>query len=205
MLALMISISMLLLSPLLFMIAIQFQKVWMFLEKILGLVIAAIVVLHLIPDSIALSGWKSLALAFLGLFLPIMMEKSWHKKAHSIHFFALIIGVLGLAMHGVMDGAALAMSSVSRGGLLLPLSIVVHNLPLGILIYSVFYPEYGFKLPSFFTLALIVAMVLGYMGGTQFFSLRENIVYVGLFQAFIAGSLLHVVFDRHDDEHDHVH
>ncbi len=202
MIALGVSVAMFLLSPVLFLIAIQFKKIWSVIEALLAVGIVAIVVLQLIPESINLAGWSTLLFAFAGLFLPSLLERLWKNKAHSIHFAALLVGILGLAFHGVLDGMALALSS-QQGNWLLPFTIILHNLPLGIVVYAAFYEEHGFKLPFVFTMAFIVAMISGFFAGEHFFALRQNIGFVGFFQAFFSGSLLHVIFDRHDEHHDH--
>src|SRR4051812_22000565 len=120
MFALLISIFTLVLSPLLYFAAIQYKKVWVVVERILALSIGAVVVLHLIPESVIMSGWSAIPLAFLGLFLPSVLERFWQRKAESIHFVALAIGVLGLGLHGIMDGAALALAALEKKSYFLP-------------------------------------------------------------------------------------
>lgn len=203
----MVSVAMLLISPLLFALAQRYQKVWRVFDKFLSLSVSILVVFHLLPDSFALSGGPAIAFAFAGLFLPSLLERFWKTRAHSIHRLALIIGVLGLSVHGAMDGAALALSTWSPSGAWLTFSVILHNLPLGVLIYAGFVPEFGYKLPTFFLLFFSLAMILGYNLAQPWFAFQQQdgAFSIGLFQAFIAGSLLHIIFDKHEHDHNHEH
>ena len=200
MIPLITSLSLLFLSPALYRAAIRIKKVWSAMEKLISITMTALVVLHLLPESIHIVGWTAVALAFLGLFLPGFLERLWKKGAEQVHLVSITLSILGLSVHGLMDGAALATPMSSSNTL--PLAVVLHSLPAGLLMCSIFYLN-----PQKWLLPLLIAILglatlLGYFAGTQYLNLQEHAYFFAAFQAFVAGSFLHITFDRHDHVHE---
>ena len=206
MLPLVASISMLALAPLLYKIASHFQVFWSYTHKILVSTVTSLVVLHLLPESIRTAGWLSLVGAFAGLWLPPLLERLWSSRAHTVHLTSLLIAVLGLGIHGMMDGAALSSPQFSMGSqansLILKWAVILHRLPAALLLWTLFYPKKGPLLPSVLLLILGLATVAGYSLGTQFLENLNDATFYYHFQALVSGSLLHIAFDTHD-EHKH--
>lgn len=205
MISLVISLAMLALAPLIYNIATYFQEFWKYTKKILIMLVTSLVVLHLLPESIRITGWQATGMAFFGLFLPSLLERLWSKKAEKVHFFSIMLAIFGLAVHGIMDGAALVNPSISKfqgGGTMLQWLVVLHRLPAALLIWSLFYPEKGALFPGILLAALGASTLLGYaLGGKVLEQIQDFNTYYN-FQALVAGSLLHIAFDRHD-EHSH--
>ena len=87
----------------------------------------------------------------------------------------------------------------------LPLAIVLHRLPVGLLIWWALYPKYGALAPSG-VLAFISAMTFtGYVYSVDILASLNGATGFGLFQALVAGSLLHLTFDRHSDRRNDRH
>ena len=81
----------------------------------------------------------------------------------------------------------------------LPLAIVLHRIPVGLLIWWTMYPKYGALAPTA-VLSFISAMTLaGYVYSADMFASFDGATGFGLFQALVAGSLLHLTFDRHGE------
>ena len=196
MIPLITSLGLLFIAPFIYGAALQFKKVWSAIEKIMNALVTALVVFHLLPESIMIVGWPAVALAFVGLFLPGLLERLWTKGAEQIHLASIGLSLLGLIVHGLMDGAALA--TPAAPGNSLPLAVVLHTLPAGILICSIFYPRSQKYVPPILLGTLALATVFGFIAGGRFFSLQEHAYYFAAFQAIVAGSFLHITFDYHN-------
>ncbi len=204
MIPLITSLALLFISPFLYKAAIRVKKVWAAVEKLMNITVTALVVLHLLPESINIVGWSAVVFAMLGLFLPGTLERLWKKGAERVHLVSIVLSLIGLIIHGLMDGAALATPITSSNSL--PLAVVLHTLPAGILMCSIFYPRSQKYVPPILLLTLGLSTLFGYFAGGQFFSLQEHSSYLAWFQAFVAGSFLHITFDLHDAHgHDHHH
>jgi uncharacterized membrane protein YraQ (UPF0718 family) len=176
----------------------------------------------LLPEVLHSGGWPSLVFAALGLFLPTWVEKRFHGLERNTHRAALAIGLLGLLIHEVVDGVALSVSGTvpidpnAAGALLgqghahvhdhaagldahhpidLPLAVVLHRLPVAITVWWLVERNFG-KFSAAATLVLMgLATVLGYSFGESSRSWIEG-TGAAWFQAFVVGSLLHVVVHR---------
>ncbi|MFK7827374.1 MAG: hypothetical protein AB8G05_24735 [Oligoflexales bacterium] len=203
MLPLTASISMLALAPLLYKIASHFQVFWSYTHKILVSTVTSLVVLHLLPESIRTAGWLTLVGAFAGLWLPPLLERLWSSKAHTVHLTSLLIAILGLTIHGMMDGAALSSPqfaiSSQTNSLILKWAVILHRLPAALLLWSLFYPKKGGLFPTFLLAVLGIATIIGYSFGSQFLESLNDVTYYYHFQALVSGSLLHIAFDTHED------
>jgi uncharacterized protein len=209
-----ISLAILVAAPWIYFSARYFQRVWRLIDKALMLIILALVLGHLLPESFHYLGFITIFYALAGLVLPSLLERMWSKNAGRIHFIPVILAITGLCFHGVMDGAALVsktghcdhchLHSHSDNGLWLQLAVILHRLPDALFLWGVFYPKKGPKFASFLLFALGAATVVGYFLGEQIFALinhDSSIIYA--FQAIVAGSLLHIAIDSHDHFHHH--
>jgi len=205
MIPLITSLGLLFIAPFLYSAAIRVKKVWSAIEKLMNIVVTALVVLHLLPESIHIVGWYAVALAFVGLFLPGLLERLWERGAERVHLVSIILSLIGLIIHGLMDGAALATPVTSSNSL--PLAVVLHTLPAGMLICSIFYPRSQKYVPPILLATLGLSTLFGFFAGARFFDLQEHSSYFAAFQAFVAGSFLHITFDLHEphSHHGHIH
>ena len=132
------------------------------MENLLVLLVSSLVVFHLLPESIHLVGYKALFLAALGLFLPSLLERSFKGFADQVHHASILAAVVGLAVHGITDGAALAMPSCSLCcSSSLKAAVLLHRLPVGILIWSLFQKSKG----SLYTFGILGLLALGTLLG----------------------------------------
>src|SRR5690242_18582162 len=130
--ALLISLLMLALAPILYALAGKAQRFWHLLDYIIVSTVTALVVLHLLPEAIRAIGVWAVGLALLGLFLPSLSERLFSTHAGQIHVLSVGIGVFGLAGHGMLDGAALAVRAPVDGSLpWLTLAVLLHRIPAG--------------------------------------------------------------------------
>lgn len=195
---LIVSLAMLALSPLVYHGATRFKRTWGAIERVLALTVTFLVVIHLLPESILIGGKICAVFALVGLFLPSMLEHIWHDRADKIHIASLAVALLGLALHGMMDGAALATRPGMPGANTLPMAVILHRLPVGVLIWSIFIPR-GWKVPAILLTAEAIATIAGFSLGEVLLPSpgSPNAIYVAYFQSIVAGSLLHAGFDHH--------
>ncbi len=203
MISLITSLGLLFIAPFLYRAAIRVKRVWSAVEKLMNITVTALVVLHLLPESIHIVGWPAIVFAFIGLFLPGLLERLWERGAEQVHLVSIMLSLIGLIIHGLLDGAALATPVSSSNNL--PLAVVLHTLPAGMLICSIFYPRSQKYVPPILLGTLGVSTLLGFFAGSRFFSMQEHAAYFAAFQAFVAGSFLHITFDTHDPHKGHKH
>lgn len=190
MLLLILSLAALALGPLLYVLGTKRDGVREGLDGFVFVSIAGLVIFHVIPEVMEVAGMWALGFAALGLFGPLVFERYVKKLAREAHALALVLGMLGTVLHGLIDGMALS-SSTGFGAL--GLAVLVHRLPVGLAVWWLLKPQKGLKAALTVLISIGVATIVGY-------SLAEGSVDrvhgfgAMCFQALVAGSLLHVVF-----------
>ncbi len=200
MIYLVLSNLMLLVGPLLYSyLRPQSQKIQ---DRII-IAISLVTIAILGPECLAAGGWLAAAVLLSGFMLPSVLERLWARFAGTVHKVPFLIGLAGLLLHGLLDGAALG-----SGGSVhlhsLPLAVVFHRFPDGLFIWSLLYPRFGFRLPSILLVLVMVVTWAGFEFTDMIIDLHDH-RSVAAFQAFVVGSLLHLVLDRHGRSDHHVH
>jgi len=142
-----------------------------------------------------------LAAAVAGLAIPSIAERISHALHRHTDELALIMGVSGLSLHALLEGAALAPGE-SGIAFAFGLAIVLHRIPVGLVIWWLVRPRYGVAAGLMGVGAIVVVTLAGYALGSEMLSGVHG-SGAGLYQAFVSGSLVHVVF--HQGRHDHTH
>lgn len=167
------------------------------LDGFVFVAIGGLILLHVLPESVALGGWAAALACLVGLVAPTLLEHRLHGRARQVHAVALLLGLAALGMHAFMDGLVLGgdHEGESHAHHMLPMAVILHRLPEGLMVWFLVRPLYGLP-KALATLGLIaVSTVAG-------FSLSEVVASSiehqgrGLFQALVGGSLLHVVMHR---------
>jgi hypothetical protein len=147
------------------------------------------------------SGLLVLGAAGAGLAVPSLAEQVSHALHRHTDKLALVMGVSGLVLHALLEGGALA---PGEGGVPLAfgLAVILHRIPVSLVIWWLVRPRYGAGLALLGIGAIVLVTVAGYVVGTE---VLEGAHGPGgdLYQAFVSGSLVHVVF--HQGRHDHTH
>lgn len=159
-----------------------------FLDGFIVIAIAGLVFLYILPHTVADAGITTLLAALLGLLLPSFLEKI-HKIATRAHKLTIVITVVGLAVHSYADGLVLL-----AGGML-AFAIVLHNIPVGFFIWWIARDskDTGQVRKAVTALVLIsLTTLLGFFSNTLLTTIQHNAF--GYLEAFVAGSLLHVLF-----------
>ncbi|MEM7416024.1 MAG: hypothetical protein AAF389_11040 [Gemmatimonadota bacterium] len=187
----------------------------MLVDRAVLVLVPLLVAWHIVPHV-----WQTQEVALvvavaLGVTVPTVVERVFHKVADQTDNVAMLVGLSGLALHALMEGAALA----APGGVDTPFGIAValHRVPVGLIIWWLIRPRFGWGLASLAVGALIAVTLAGYgLGGeliptdaahthghTHDHGDADGRGWAELYEAFVSGSLMHVVF--HQGRHDHDH
>lgn len=192
MLLLALSLLPLLLGPLLVQ---GLQRVPVVIPALDGFVlfsVGGIALLHVLPDCVAHGGWLALAAGVVGLTLPFLLERGGEdtRSRKSI----MILAVAGLAVHGLLDGVALAAGELAASqGILLSLGVLIHRVPSGVAIWWLARDRLGLAGAIMSVGTLGAASVVGFAASHHWHALFHGGFWFML-QALLFGALLHVLW-----------
>jgi len=194
---LVISLVALVVGPLLYRVADPVRTLLAGLDGFVVTSVGGLVLVHIIPHGVAAAGPLALVLALVGFFGPGLIESTLHTAARQAHAATLLLAVGGLTVHAFFDGVALAAPEAgAHGGVsVLATAVVVHRLPIAITIWWLLRPSSGRGIAVGTLTGLGVATIAGYTLGDSVGG-HMDARWLGLFQALVAGSLLHVVVHR---------
>jgi hypothetical protein len=139
----------------------------------------------------------------LGMLVPTLFERASRALETHTDNLALVVGLSGLVLHALLEGAALGPAS---GGVAVPfaLAAILHRIPVGLVIWWLLRPRHGVGPAATGVFAVVLATLAGYVLASGL-SGGEHGPGIEMYQAFVSGSLMHVVFHqgRHDHTHDH--
>ena len=180
-----------------------------------GFVLASVVGLiavHVMPSAIHTAGGVALFAALCGLIAPMLLERQPDGERDGVlHKIWIGLAFLGLILHTLLDGVTLAAEAHDEVPVALAAAVVLHRLPVALLVWWLVRPARGVR---------FAALTLGVIGATTAlgFAVEESLHGVmqsagfSLLQAFVAGSLLHVITHHpphdgahHDHSHSHSH
>ncbi len=195
------SLCLLLCTPMLVEFVQRFHKISKVLAFFLILGLSYTIMAHVIWENVQSSGVLALVIAAVGalafgagdgFFFSHPEKKSW--------LFLFLIQVF-LFFHAALDGAALASSELpSLAGWSehqhtqqLSVSVLLHRMLFEVFIWKYFLDKYGRKLAFAVMFNIAFGTVAGFLASQLLFKIIPS--YFGLFEAFIGGALLHLVYD----------
>ena len=173
------------------------------LEILIVLAVGGITLFQILPEILESVGWLAMIPLAVGLLGPTVFERWMKRSANPAHFAVRLIVVLGLALHEFVDGLALAVPAAA-GALApqaLPLAIVIHRLTVGLVLWWLVRPRFGVLAASGALAFMASATLGGYCAGSVI-TAGLGAHGVALFEALVAGSLLHVVVHQRDGHHE---
>lgn len=185
------------------------------LDGFVFITVAGIVCVHIIPQSIAGGGAWALLFLALGLAFPVFLERQFHHLMHRAHGAILVLAALGLVLHAMTDGLALlplpgAQAGAPEGllgswlGSELAVGVILHRLPVGMAIWWSLKPHFGSRVAMAMFALVVAATAFAYFRGPEVVALAQTQT-LACFQAFVAGSLVHVVaFGVSHDHEGHI-
>ena len=170
-----------------------------------SLIIAVLIMLmafFLIPESWAGLGYWSVALILAGYLVPGLLEQLIKKAAHTLHLVSLLLALAGLALHAMLDGAALNAGDGAMASNL-SMAIVLHRFGVGMMIWMMVQPLFG-RQPAFGVLGFAaLATVVGYLLSEKLVGLEGDYA-MSVIQALIIGMIVHSLVHRsHGASHQH--
>lgn len=166
------------------------------LDGFVFVAIAGLVVMHIVPESVELAGWIAVGGVAVGVWLPTLIEHRLRSMARQVHNVTLVLGLVAIAVHAFTDGLALGSDAGAHSdGHMLPMAVVVHRLPVGLTVWFLLRPLYGMRIATAVLALMAAATTAGFVSGGAVLAALEGRIW-GLFQALVAGSLLHVVLHR---------
>jgi uncharacterized membrane protein YraQ (UPF0718 family) len=175
---------------------LQRQPGWLdLLDAFIFVSISGLVLFHILPELLYEGGLVVLVLTGLGLLAPSLIEKYFHQAANKAHNTTLFLGVLGLVLHASLDGTVLLANSSDHTEWLLALGVLLHRFPVGLTIWWLLRPQYGVVLPFIVLISMATATLLG-ASYAEFSVARLDGELLAWFQAFVMGSIMHVVLHR---------
>lgn len=185
------SIALLFVAPVLHRLSLTKDYIFSSLHGLVFVLLATLIGVEIIPTLLAASGPTVLFFVLIGLLLPTLTEKLLHRTV-VVHKFAICVGVIGLAVHTMADGATLALEHTESS---LSLGVVLHRVPIGMFVWWFIRPHFG-SLVAYMMLALIAAgTLLGFTYASTIAAPMETTGLV-LFQSFVVGTLIHVLFHK---------
>ncbi len=185
---LILSIVSLLLGPLIYAAGRKNKIARRLLDGLIILSIAVIIFVQIIPEALTQGGVTAILIIVLGLAFPMLLERLFRRATDTAHLMIVALAAIGLFVHAAVDGLAL----LTENGVGLAYAIVLHRLPVGMAIWWVVRPGLGTPIAVGVFALVILATTAGYFMGESVVQLAEART-VALFQAFVSGSLIHVV------------
>lgn len=198
MIALIASFFSLCVGPLVYQTFGPLRRTDKIVNGIVLIVVTGTVVFEVVPQTYQIIGLAAIITCLLGFAGPTIIERSFQRAADTTHKLTIFLGMLGLVVHAFLDGVAIQGSEYtdSNG---LTLAIILHRMPVGLTIWWLLKPLLGERYALVTLLIMGVSTVLGFMS-SEAVSGYHNSMFFAITQAFIAGSLLHVVIHKpHSD------
>lgn len=193
-------------GPLLYSAAGRFAGLRRPLDGAVVISVGVVVVAQILPETFEHAGWVASLPLLAGLLGPTLAERALSRLESQTHRAVLAIVVVGLAAHAVVDGVALTLpGQLGTDWHVLPAAVILHRVPTSLVVWR-FLASDGRSRRGALALGVIaLATVIGWLAGDAWLSHLHG-PEVGLFQAFVAGSLLHVVVHGlHPAAHRHDH
>lgn len=203
-----LSIAALLAGPFLYAYGRRRPAVKQLLDGFVMVAVAGIVCVNIIPEALEVGGFAALPALALGLAFPVLIERWFDRAAHTAHLVVVILAAAGLTVHALIDGVALIPQAAATGSVADPrtyfglewstgisplaLGVILHRLPIGMALWWSVRPNFGVPVTIALFAMLIAATGLAYFQGDRVIALAST-SGLALFQAFVAGSLVHVV------------
>lgn len=192
-----LSILALLLGPVIYALSRKNHVARQILDGFIFITIAGIICVNIIPEALVAGGTLALLFLLLGLAFPVLVEHGFSSALHEAHIVVLILAALGLMIHATIDGIAI----LPAQGNDLAHAVILHRLPVGMAIWWSLRPTLGTPVAVGAIVMISLATAVSYILGAPMVELAEA-RSLALIQAFVAGSLIHIVAFGFTHEHD---
>ncbi len=222
-----LSLMALALGPVLYAACQKSDLVRSALDGLLFVTIAGIVIVHIIPAVFEVAGFTTLVFVVAGLVFALFVERHPAAGTGDRYSWIILLGALGLVFHSAIDGIALLPGDHLHGAVVdsqgdrsdetglarlfsnhLAIGVILHRIPVGMAIWWTIRPRLGSAVAIGALAIIAIATSVSYFLGEPVIAMME-IRSVAFFQAFVAGTLLHVIVfssvQRHAEPHSASH
>ena len=172
-------------------------------DRFMYVAVPLLVLSQVLGHQIEYDGWQVRGIAILmgimtaGILLPIAIEHLFQNIASKTEALSLIAGFLGLSLHALLEGA-----SLNTEAPIVTIPLTAHRLGVGLMIWWILFPRYGSLISLLGIGGLLVATLAGFMLGDV---LPHEFTGSDYFQAFVAGTLIHVIIHERHHGSPHAH
>jgi len=200
---LLLSLITLFAGPLLFQWVSSAHPLARTLDRLIVIVLIALVVVLLIPDIVRPLGWLAPVYLSLGYLLPGLLERVIKRAAQTLHMLSLYLALIGLLLHAVLDGAGLAGSELRAGGGLAA-AIILHRFGMGLMLWLIMQPAFGNRVAWATLFAMAAATIIGFEFSEWLLPYAGDTLIAAV-QGVIVGTIIHSLVHREhaDGGHDH--
>ena len=196
---LLMAIGTLVLGPVLFFLLRERSGPFRFLDGFVMVAVPGLIFFHVVPEAVAhRDPWLALAVG-AGFAAPGLLERLTRDAAGRTDLVALVLAISGLALHALLEGAALTPLS-GPADLGLGLAVALHRIPVGLALWWLIRERTGDGAAVAAVAGIAVLTGVGFAGGGTL----ETLVGSGaveLYQAFVGGTLVHVAFHQIGEHH----
>lgn len=163
--------------------------------------LGGLVLIHILPELLEHGGMLAIVFVLLGIWGPTASERLFHRYSEVTHNFTLFLGIGGLLLHTITDGTAMVLAQQDDNSILLALGVILHQLPVGFAVWWILKPHLGTRWTLMIFAAQMLFTGIGYFAGEQLLPYLniDDTVYL---QAFITGTILHVVLHQPHGQHE---
>lgn len=190
------------LGPVLYRLLHPHPRAVGFVDGFVYVAVPVLVAWQVVPHAWAAGSVVPIVVVAAGFFVPALVEQVSHAFAEQTDNLAIVVGLSGLVLHALLEGAAFA--PVDQVDDAFALAVILHRIPLGLVIWWLIRPRFGQVAASLGVASMVFATLGGFGLGTEILSQAHG-VGAELYQLFVSGSLVHVVFHQGRHDHDHSH
>lgn len=193
-------------GPFLYGLLHERPRLTRYVDLFVYLVVPLLVVWQIAPT--AWEGRTVLPILALGagLVVPLWIGRLSRPLAQSTDAVTLVLVLSGLLLHALFEGAGLAPLAEGRSAPAFGLAVVLHRVVEGLVVWWILRPGRGASAAAAGVAAVMLMTTLGFLLGVELLAGGEvSGAAVAIYQALVAGSLLHVIFHQGRQAHTHAH
>ncbi len=191
MIALVASFFSLFVGPLVYQTFGPLKRTDKIVSGIVLIIVSGVIFFEIMPLLFDEIGFIAIIFLLLGFAGPNFIESTFKKAADTTHKLTIYLGLTGLLVHGLIDGAAIQSEELSSSHNF-TLAILLHRLPVGLTIWWLLKPILGERAALIMLFLMGITTISGYFLSQMVSNIIEH-SFISCIQAFVAGSLLHVV------------
>lgn len=189
------------LGPVLYRVLHTHPRAVTLVDGFVYLAVPLLVAWQVLPHAFDARSLVPILVVGVGFLLPAAVERASHTLAARTDDLAIIVGLSGLALHAMLEGAAFAPGDGAVDDAF-ALAVILHRIPVGLVIWWLIRPRFGQGAAALGVASLVFATLAGFGLGSELLG-GAHTSGAELYQMFVSGSLVHVVF--HQGRHDHDH